>query len=127
MGNRPVGDHLFGDGAITDGRRAPDSLHGRTALQPPTDPPPSSRGKLRNQGEGAQQTYTVRGAKKAAGRNQIRRSDVDRYRIAQLFHELCRDLEEFTAIQLLSCRHDVSPADIRAFAAEFPSEPFWRL
>jgi hypothetical protein len=54
-------------------------------------------------------------------------ADVDRYRIAQLFHELSHDFEKSAVVRLLSRRHDLAPDDVLAFAAEFPKEPLWRL
>jgi hypothetical protein len=53
--------------------------------------------------------------------------ELDRYRIAQMFHELARDLETVAVAQILSSMHGVSAEDVLAFAAEFPVEPLWRL
>lgn len=62
-----------------------------------------------------------------ADKGKICVADVDRYRIAQLFHELSHDFEKSAVVRLLSRRHDLTPDDVLAFAAEFPKEPLWRL
>ena len=55
-------------------------------------------------------------------------ADVERYRIAQRFHELAlAGKEAFMAASQLSRRHGVSTEDVFAFADEFSHEPFWRL
>jgi hypothetical protein len=59
--------------------------------------------------------------------SEFRVADVERYRIAQLFHELSRKLGEQAVVRLLQRQHGIKAEDVLAFAAEFPSEPFWRL
>jgi hypothetical protein len=59
--------------------------------------------------------------------SRFRVTEVERYRIAQLFHELSRKLGEQAVVKLLQRQHGVTAEDVLAFAAEFPSEPFWRL
>jgi hypothetical protein len=54
-------------------------------------------------------------------------TDVGRYRIAQLFHELSPDLGEAATLELLSHQYRISAEDVLSFAAEFRSEPLWRL
>jgi hypothetical protein len=54
-------------------------------------------------------------------------SELDRYRIAQRFHELARDLEKEAVAQILSSIHGIPAEDVLAFAVEFPVEPWWRL
>jgi hypothetical protein len=53
---------------------------------------------------------------------------LERYRIAQRFHELIASgLEHSIAAAQISIRHGVSDGDVIASAAEFKREPFWRL
>jgi hypothetical protein len=55
-------------------------------------------------------------------------ADVERYRIAQTFHELSlAGKEAFVAASQLSRRHGISTDEVFAFADEFSHEPFWRL
>lgn len=59
---------------------------------------------------------------------QTRIADVERYRIAQTFHELAlAGREAFVAARQLARRHGVSTDEVLAFADEFSHEPFWRL
>jgi len=53
---------------------------------------------------------------------------LERYRIAQTFHELrARGVEALVAATQVSIRHGVSAGDVFASAAEFKPEPLWRL
>jgi hypothetical protein len=63
---------------------------------------------------------------KRTGKTRI--ADVERYRIAQRFHELAlAGREAFVAASQLARRHGVSTDEVFAFADEFSHEPFWRL
>jgi hypothetical protein len=60
--------------------------------------------------------------------NKSRIADVERYRIAQTFHELSlAGKEAFIAASQVSQRHGISTDDVFAFADEFSHEPLWRL
>lgn len=53
---------------------------------------------------------------------------LERYRIAQTFHELIASgLEHSIAAAQISILHGVSDGDVIASAAEFKREPLWRL
>ena len=53
---------------------------------------------------------------------------LERYRIAQTFHELrASGVEAPVAATQVSIRHGVSAGDVIASAAEFKREPLWRL
>lgn len=53
---------------------------------------------------------------------------LERYRIAQTFHELrASGIEAPVAATQVSIRHGVSALDVVASAAEFQREPLWRL
>jgi hypothetical protein len=53
---------------------------------------------------------------------------LERYRIAQIFHELTADgADRSVAATLLSARHGIRTEDVLEFAAEFDKEPLWRL
>jgi hypothetical protein len=53
---------------------------------------------------------------------------LERYRIAQIFHELrASGVEAPVAAAQISIRHGVSARDVFASAAEFQREPLWRL
>ena len=53
--------------------------------------------------------------------------DLERYRIAQLFHELALGGERLSAAAQIARRHGVSAKHVLDFAAEFEPEPLWRL
>jgi hypothetical protein len=53
---------------------------------------------------------------------------LERYRIAQTFHELTANgWEHWIAAAQVSIRHGVSAGDVVLSAAEFKREPLWRL
>lgn len=53
---------------------------------------------------------------------------LERYRIAQTFHELAvSGSDRSAAARQLSVRHGITAEDVLAFAAEFGREPHWRL
>jgi hypothetical protein len=53
---------------------------------------------------------------------------LERYRIAQTFHELrASGVEAPAAAAQISIRHGVSAGDVFASATEFQREPLWRL
>jgi hypothetical protein len=53
---------------------------------------------------------------------------LERYRIAQTFHELTASgLEYSTAAAEVSIRHGVTTEEVVASAAEFKREALWRL
>jgi hypothetical protein len=65
-------------------------------------------------------------AAKRIGKARI--ADVERYKIAQMFHELAlAGRDAFVAASHLSRRHGISTDEVFAFADEFSHEPFWRL
>jgi hypothetical protein len=54
--------------------------------------------------------------------------DVERYKIAQLFHELSLTCgERLAAAQHVARRHGVSAQHVLDLAAEIEPEPLWRL
>jgi len=56
------------------------------------------------------------------------RNLVQRYRMAQTFHELAANgVERSIAARQVSIQHGVQAEDVLASAAEFGREPLWRL
>ena len=52
---------------------------------------------------------------------------LERYKIAQLFHELARDLHERMAASCVAHFHGLSTDQVLAVAKEFKPESHWRL